>query len=185
MTNLINTKTSTTATTESKVFVTTYELYNNGEQFKNENTGFWIDTYNLEIETLEDHFKELCNVEDVELMFTDFEGFPKALYSETMTQTDFDNITTIEGFTDYDLIAFNYLVDFGGYDIKTALEKYEEVDVYEGDINTYAYEFAEEMGLKGFALQYFDCASWVIDAKCGGDIVELSRNSYVLNANSL
>lgn len=67
-------------TTEARVYVGTYAKYNNGDL-----TGKWLD---LSDYSDRDAFLEACrelhdDESDPELMFQDFEGFPRAWYSES------------------------------------------------------------------------------------------------------
>lgn len=82
--------------------------------------------------------------------------------------------------------AFVYLVDHVGYDIESALEKLEDVDLYEGSINDWAYDMASDcLGLEGVALDYFNCEAYARDCQLNGDIAQIRRDLYVTNANSL
>ena len=71
---------------EPKVFVTTYSLYNQGKQFANRYTGFWISVDDLvdNLDMIEESFdlQDPDCAGDHEYMFTDYAHFPKQLYSE-------------------------------------------------------------------------------------------------------
>lgn len=86
---------------DPKIFITDYASYNEGSQFK---FGHWINLkdYNDADELMEyikNHFAEADEKSPLEsggqreeLMITDFEGFPKELYSESMGFEQFDKI---------------------------------------------------------------------------------------------
>lgn len=76
---------------DAKIFLTDYASYNNGSQFE---FGHWVDLNDFDrAEELSDyiqqHFKECDETSPLdspreEIMITDYEGFPKSLYSECM-----------------------------------------------------------------------------------------------------
>jgi len=83
----------TTTATTPKLFVTDYASYNEGTQFK---YGHWVDL--AEFDTVEDfeeylqgHF-EKSGIEDPEIMYTDFEGFPVYLYGESLNSDELEKI---------------------------------------------------------------------------------------------
>ncbi|HMO51255.1 MAG TPA: antirestriction protein ArdA [Kiritimatiellia bacterium] len=68
-----------TTTTTPRVYVGTYAKYNNGSI-----EGAWIDLDDHDAETFRDACLELHKDEaDPELMFQDFEGFPREFYGES------------------------------------------------------------------------------------------------------
>lgn len=79
---------------EAKVFLTDYNSYNEGDQFK---FGHWVDLTEFSgveefKDYLDNHFKNVVGLEDYEPMYTDFEGFDESLYSESMSDTDLEKI---------------------------------------------------------------------------------------------
>lgn len=95
----------TTTDTAPRIFLTDYASYNNGSQFE---FGHWVDLTDFSdveelMQYIRDHFKEADEQSPLdspreEIMITDFEGFPEQLYSEAMSDTDFEKI--------YKLLAF-------------------------------------------------------------------------------
>ncbi|MEH6652337.1 MAG: hypothetical protein V7707_20155 [Motiliproteus sp.] len=85
--------------------------------------------------------------------------------------------------------AFLYVLNDLGYDTSEALEKYEDVMLSEEEPDAIAQEYAEDcMELTGFALQYFDAASYVRDCFASGDWSTIHNNGTrytVTNANGL
>ena len=154
----------------AKVFVTTYALYNEGLQFKNDKTGFWIDTANVCIDSLIENFKQQGD-HDPELMYTDFEGFPESLYSEC--GIDFDIVNQYDILGDEEKMIVEYLVDHIGYSIEQALEKHEDVHVYEGSMVDYAYDYISDCyDLPEIAARYFDYEGFARDQELEGAIAE-------------
>ena len=91
---------------ETRIFATDYQSYNEGRQFT---YGKWVDLSDFsDAEEVLDHIKENCIPpeikDDFELMITDFEGFPRFLYSEAMSGTEIENILSYikEDFENYD-----------------------------------------------------------------------------------
>jgi len=78
----------------AKLFVTDYASYNEGKQFE---FGHWVDLtefadaeeFNTYITT---HFNDVVGLQDFEPMYTDFEGFPDSLYSESMNDEELEKI---------------------------------------------------------------------------------------------
>ena len=98
-------------TTQAAIFVTDYESYNNGEQFK---LGHWVQLseYSSAAELMQyinNHFAS-NGINDFELMITDFEGFNESLYSESMNEQDFEKVYKslqydFENMDDYELLG--------------------------------------------------------------------------------
>ena len=82
-----------------KIFLTDYNSYNNGTQFK---FGHWVDLSDFStasnlMEYIKEHFEEAYKESPLsgpreEIMITDYEGFPAALYSESMNEEDFEKV---------------------------------------------------------------------------------------------
>ena len=102
MTNLAqNNETNNTETQNNKprIFLTDYASYNNGTQFQ---FGHWVDLTDFAdaselIAYITNHFKECDEKSPLdspreEIMITDFENFPKSLYSESMNKSDFEEV---------------------------------------------------------------------------------------------
>lgn len=100
--------------TESKVFVTDYASYNEGSQFE---FGHWVDLNDFTDEDdlmdyIKEHFQKADKIRPLdspreEIMITDYEGFPSALYSESMDRDDFKKVyNLIEYMDDNNLETF-------------------------------------------------------------------------------
>lgn len=154
----------------TQVFVTTYALYNAGNQFKNDKTGFWVATNDVCIDTLINNFKEQGD-HDPELMYTDYEGFPESLYCES--GINFELVNEYASLDKEAQLIVEYLVDHIGYSIEQALEKHEDVNVYEGSMVDYAYDFVSDCyDLPEIAARYFDYEAFARDLELEGDIAE-------------
>src|SRR5690554_218013 len=139
-----------TISTSAKLFVTDYASYNAGLQFV---CGQWYDLGDYSdaselLEAVTEHYQETLNdplyedekqqyeknsinTNDLELMFTDFEGFPDSLYSESMSEDEINNIITFANLDDRDREIVRAFIDCFGGDFKQALENYE--DAYCGE----------------------------------------------------
>ena len=128
-------------TTETpRIFLTDYASYNNGTQFQ---FGHWVDLSDFnDAEELSDyiqqHFKdadEASPLDDYgstreEIMITDYEGFPEALYSECM---NFETLYTFMNLEEDDKVKVAFVLDQNGGNFKEALEMFENVDLQEYD----------------------------------------------------
>jgi len=85
--------------TQARIFLTDYASYNNGTQFE---FGHWVDLTDFTdaselMEYISNHFEEADKKSPLdspreEIMITDFENFPKNLYSESMNEDDFEQV---------------------------------------------------------------------------------------------
>lgn len=99
--------------TTAKLFVTDYASYNEGKQFK---FGHWVELNDFTDaeefnEYLTNHFNNVVGLQDFEPMYTDFEGFPASLYSESLSNTDLEKIFKYieigyEGASDSEKVSF-------------------------------------------------------------------------------
>lgn len=157
---------------EARIFLTDYASYNNGTQFE---FGHWVDLdqFNDADELnkyIRNHFAEADEQSPLdspreEIMITDYEGFPEALYSECM---DFD--TLFEYFDKaencgYDEEVIEAFADLGSYkldDLDSFFDALEES--YQGEYDSdedFAECFAEELGLINENAQWpYTCIDW-------------------------
>lgn len=144
--------------------------------------GFYFTSY----EEYHEKFTHNLPVEEYEIQFIDGTDEELALskiidLTQCTIEEFFDRCD--EDYNEEELIAIDYLVNNVGYSVEQAFDRFGEVQIYNGNINDWAYDQAEAYGLEGFALQYFDEAAFVNDCTCNGDIVELDYQIYVTNAN--
>ena len=170
----------------ARVFVTTYGLYNAGFQFASNETGYWLDCADWCPEDVYDHFitqeqKHLdLLITDVEIMFTDYEGFPADLYSES--HIDFDTIYDFENLDEDQQELVEAIVDHGiAQDVKDAIAKREEFHLYDGTLTDYAREVvADTCDIPEWIEPYFDFEAYGNMLSMDGRITELSKNQLLI-----
>lgn len=185
--------TITTEVDTARLFLTDYASYNNGSQFE---FGHWVDLSQFSdasefMDYIEKHFEEadkkspLFGTKREEIMFTDFEGFPKYLYGESMGEADLESIFLyIEADLDDDQeLALEWLVNDIGKGFEDAIKLVDDVCLFKGSASDYAYELIDDCyDLPDFAKAYFDYDKFGRDLEIGGDIIDLSYNTFVTNA---
>jgi hypothetical protein len=122
---------TTIETTEARIFLTDYASYNNGTQFE---FGHWVDLSDFSSanelnEYIENHFAEADEKSPLdspreEIMITDFEGFPKALYSES--SMNFEALYEYLNLEDDDKIKVSFIIE-QGESLEYAMGKYEDI----------------------------------------------------------
>jgi hypothetical protein len=140
-------------TNMARLFLTDYASYNNGTQFE---FGHWVDLENFADENdfceyIDKHFAEAdeksplpCGSSREEVMFTDYEGFPRELYSESMGGSDMEHLFAFLSLSDEDKVKAAYLL-YDGQRISDALDNYDDVYLREYDgTNGEKYELFEE-----------------------------------------
>ena len=138
------------------VYVGTYRKYNEGSIF-----GMWVD---MEACGDYDTFMEVCHKlhadeEDPELMFQDYENFPRCWYSEScMDKATFDKIMEYAELDEDDQEAYEeYLNNYDDESIEAFRERYLGQFDSEGD---FAYYIVNEMynldEMMGHLASYFD-----------------------------
>jgi antirestriction protein len=163
----------TTTETTPRVYVGTYAKYNNGSI-----TGAWLD---LEDYSDRDAFLEACkelhkDEADPELMFQDFEGFPRGYYSESEISAELWDWLDLDE-DDRELLAvYQDGVDESG-DIERARDAFMGKADSEAD---WAAQWLEDTGgLEGVPehLQnYIDYEASARDARLGGDVVFVRKD---------
>lgn len=144
-----------------RLYVGTYAKYNDGNLF-----GKWID---LEDFDCKDDFLEACaelhkDEDDPELMFQDFEGFPREMYSESSVSDElWDNWVLLNDSQREILRAYMEDVDSSGT-IEQAEDAYQGQHESERD---FAYELAEDLGyitdMPEHVRMYFDYEAFARD----------------------
>ena len=132
-----------------------------------------------------DLIKTGCGDFEHELMHIDGAGSDALLDSCNSVEDYFNLIDQIDSFNDEEKAAFHALTTIHFYSVADALESLENVFIMEGNLQDYAYEQVESMGLEGFALQYFDVEKYARDLDAEGGILEFRFNhtNYVLINN--
>lgn len=151
-----------------RLYVGTYAKYNNGDI-----SGDWLD---LEDYSDKESFLEACaelhkDEADPEFMFQDFEGFPKALYSESSVDDKLFEFVALDE-DDREIVGIYWEHVNSDASVDEAKENYAGCYKNEED---WAYEFLDETGaLKDMPdnlRSYFDYEAYARDARLGGDVV--------------
>lgn len=126
--------------TAPALFLTDYASYNEGIQFKH---GHWVDLTQFNSadefsEYVTNHFEKV-GIDDPEVMFTDFEGFPKQLYSESYSPTDLENLFFFLALDEHDQAKFAYCLD-QGYKPAAAQNEYDDIVLHPYDSENDLYE---------------------------------------------
>ena len=166
----------------ARLFVTTYGLYNEGRQFESNETGFWFDVVVMDYEELIDHFKDNELDEDPELMFTDFEDFPRDLYSESMSPSEYDALDSYARLSDDDQLGYQFLLD-RGFSPDDCQLRCDEVCFSDQSAKDYAYDYVEECySVEPWIMGHIDFESVARELEMDG-IIEEWGNYLVINAN--
>lgn len=165
----------------ARVYVGTYAKYNNDSI-----DGEWLD-----LESCDDHddFLEKCaelhkDEDDPELMFQDFEGFPKSFYNEPRIDPGLWDWLALDD-DDRELLAVYRDEADGDGDIDKAREAFGGKFDSEED---WAKDFWSSCGMldevPDYAKNYIDYAAFARDARLGGDITFVRHNSDVWAFNN-
>lgn len=164
----------------SKLFAQPYDLHATGFYFESE------EEYDTKSNELVNEFGQ--PVEEFEIQFIDGDN-PKLFEAAGINQSnidvwfnEFDHISD----DDDEARAIRFLMDHMGYDARTALDKADEVQVFEGTRTAYAEEFVgDAYELPEIAQRYFDYESFGRDLELGGDIVEIEHEVWCTNPHDL
>lgn len=121
---------------KARIFLTDYASYNEGKQFE---FGHWVDLDQFSDaddlqEYIKNHFADANKKSPLfggcpreEIMITDYEGFPRDLYSECM---DFESLFEYLNLDDYSKVGYMACLELG-YDAKYALEHADDINPIE------------------------------------------------------
>lgn len=172
-----------TTETGPRIYVGTYAKYNGGSI-----KGAWL---NLEDYSDKESFLEACadlhrDETDPEFMFQDFEGFPRALYSESSVSDElFDYVALDED--DRELLSIYQDNVDSGANIDRARDAFMGKADSESD---WAATWLEETGgLEGVPKHlehYIDFEAYARDARLSGDVVFVRHDGdlWVFNGNA-
>lgn len=137
----------TTTQEQPRVFLTDYASYNNGTQFE---FGHWVDLTDFSdadefAEYVTNHFAEADKKSPLdspreEMMITDFENLPRALYSES--GMNFENVYEYINLDDSDKVKVAFIIE-QGEKFDYAMSKYEDVHMTEDEGNKTHWELFE------------------------------------------
>lgn len=149
-----------------------------------EHTGFYFDSleqYETGMQQLEER-----GCEEVEIQFIDGEGHLAALAKATdIGQGDVALwFEVLEDLDETAAIQMSFLLEDIGYGLSEALERYDEVCLYEGQASDFAYELYEaSYDIPEHLRLYIDYEAIARDMKINGDITELRHDLLVTNAS--
>jgi len=155
-------------------------------------TGFYftsLEEFETKQEALRDRFGN--EVEEFEIQYIDGDEsqlFDACKIHQGDLATWFDDIESLE---DNEKTALFYLVDQGGYDLSDALERYEDVTLYEGPLLDAATELFDEIYLPEVpeaVRNYIDYDAFANDCRIGGDMTEFTYEGTTYtctNANGI
>ncbi len=148
-----------------------------------DHTGFYfenIDQYEAGMERLN---KQGC--EEVEIQFIDGDEH-QARIASALTIYQCDVHRWFEDLDDLDDTAatqISFLLDLG-YSIEDALDRYDEVCLFDGKASDYAYDLINETTEVPESLRYYiDYDAIARDMQLNGEITELERELIVTNAH--
>ena len=97
---------------------------------------------------------------------------------------DYDDYLEDDG--DY-YLAFKYLTEFNNYSAEDAIDKKDEVSIYQGSASDYVEQWTRDTGgeIPNNLDQYIDWDSMAYDWKRDGELIELEEDVWVTNGNSI
>lgn len=148
-----------------------------------EHTGFYFDSF----EKFEAGMKKLNDrgCEEVEIQFIDGEDHLVQLAeAANIHQGSVDAwFEELEDLDETEVSQIIFLLDLG-YSLSDALDRYEDVCLFNGSASDYAYDLINETTEVPEHLSYYiDYDAIARDMKINGEIVELSHDLIVTNAN--
>lgn len=165
------TTTNNNTRTGAKIFLTDYASYNNGTQFE---FGHWVDLSDFDSaeelnEYIIKHFQEADKESPLdspreEIMITDYEGFPEALYSESM------NFETLYQYFEkadecgYSAEVIEAFADLGNYSLSDLDAFFDALaESYSGEYSSdedFAQDLAEQTGFEQPNAWPYNCIDW-------------------------
>lgn len=108
--------------------------------------------------------------EEFEIEFIDGDDIEFAVYNamgvnQSNLHEFFDAVDSVD---EYDLPALQYLTTIHGMDFAEALEKVEDVSVFEGTAKDYAYQLIDDIGAEGVRGDYFNYEAFGRDVDLEG-----------------
>lgn len=123
-------------------------------------------------------------VEEYEIQYIDGDNphlFDNANINQSNLSLWFDELSSIDDDSD-EAIALEYLLSICGYNIKEALDQYEDVHVFDGSLSDYAYEFFNECHeIPEFLSSYIDYDRIANDMNLNSEIHEIKHNKVITN----
>lgn len=125
-------------------------------------------------------------VEEFEIQFIDGDNanlFEVAGINQANLELWFDQIEDLDENT---AEAVEFLMSNNGYDLATAIDKADDVQVFEGSLIEYAQDLVSDCyDLPEIAECYFDYESFARDLQIGGDVAEIRPGVWCVNPHDL
>lgn len=156
------------------VYCGTYRKYNDGDLY-----GMWVDisTFNSGEEVIEFCKRLHYDESDPELMFQDFEDFPRKFYSECMSSKTFDKI--IEWYN-LDEDERDYVQEYWEeHDESVSIEDIKDRHLYSGDTNMFFYDMIDS------DLDTFQIPPYLRNAINYEDAKNELSDGYVVTSNNV
>lgn len=140
--------------------------------------GFYFDDYE-EYETQAAALRDPFNqpIEEFEIQVTDLDGAQTELFNalsinQATLERWFDEIVDLD---ERDMAAVFFLVTNNGYDLDPAMDKKDDMSLFEGNLLDAATELFDECyasDIPDNLKSYIDYEAFANDCRCGGDMVE-------------
>lgn len=151
-------------------------------------TGFYFSTFEDYESQLNQAQEKQCSDYEHEVEVIDGDNSEFTLYNlvnDSYSKWD-KHYQEWEELDEHQQSIVEFLVLNVGYEIEEAFTKLEELHYVNETAKDYAYTYAEEAGLQGLALQYFDCEAFARDCTLNGDWIELAEQTITItNLNSI
>ena len=165
-----------------KIYVACLSSYNNGILH-----GEWIDVEDYEQlqEEVNRILKESPMNDAEEWAIHDFEGFGNIKIEEYDGLEHVAELAeALVNLNETETTVFEYLYD--NYDLEDAVEKMEEVNIFEGSRSDYAQEITEECNdVPDYLVNYIDYDRMGRDMEYNSEIVEIEHDVFITNAYDL
>jgi len=144
--------------------------------------GFYFD----DLEQYEKGMERLKSLghEEIELQLIEGDAFTIDLFKHIEPSHIELWFETLEDLSNENKIRLAYTLDY--HDMNEALEKYEEVCIFEGTPVEYAEELVNDnWDVPEHLVGYIDYAAIANDEECGGNIAEWAHGYIITNANDV
>ena len=117
---------------KARIYVSDYGTYNNGEV-----GGQWIDIETMNAKEMQEAVDSVLKENaGEEVMYQDYEGFPKEFYSESFI--DFEKLADYLALYEHEQEQFDVCL-YEGYSLEQAFDSYEDVIIYDDWYNAIDY----------------------------------------------